>query len=217
MEASKIAPLVSRYLATFGRRPDAEIVKAYALTLSDLTAEQVAAAFLAAARKPTEHPLSAGQLFALGATGGKNADVLADEAFDLVSLTVYSAEYPIDFADKRINAAIRSLGGLTRLASLSEDDLQVWYRKSFVASYKRFLEHPPSPEAASPLQGTLASSHVMWDGRTLGETGPLMIAWGAEGQPVSRLPRPGEYEPPKSIGAEFGLKLKTADEQGATP
>lgn len=199
---------ISRYFATFGRKPDAEIVAAYAMTLRDLAPQQVEAAFLAAMRKPTDHPLTAGQLYALGVTGGLDAETLAERAFQLLD-EVLGAEYPLDFEDKRINATVRELGGLQRLSEVPLEEFHVWTRKAFLAAYRRYLVTPPNEEQSKPLRGTLGPDHRMWDGRSLGEIGALRIGRDERGKAIKALPPPSET--PAAIEQEkFGLRLKQA-------
>ena len=100
-------------------------------------------------RKPTDHPLTAGQLYALGVTGGLDAETLAERAFQLLD-EVLGAEYPLDFEDKRINATVRELGGLQRLSEVPLEEFHVWTRKAFLAAYRRYLVTPPNEEQSKP-------------------------------------------------------------------
>lgn len=210
MSNNDLLATISRYFATFGRKPDTEILKAYALTLRGLSDAQVAAAFTAAVRKGTEHPLSAGQLLALGTLGGKDAGAAAEDAFNLLDKTMGTGEYPLDYDDKLINAAVRELGGLQRLAEIPIKEFQTWTRKEFVAAYKRLLENPPSDEQCKPLRGTLSADHVLANKMRLGDVGAIRIGMDETGKVVKQISAQPK-DAPAITGADLGLRLPTVE------
>ena len=63
----------------------------------------------------------------------------------------------VDFEDKVINAAIRSLGGIGRIVDMTKTDFLTWYRKEFENAYRIYLANPPDPIKCKPLIGDAKS------------------------------------------------------------
>jgi hypothetical protein len=69
------------------------------------------------------------------------------------ALATHGVYRSVDFEDRIINAAVRSLGGWTRLGQRSAADFDVWAKKEFIAAYGAFASRGVSEDQAAPLPG----------------------------------------------------------------
>lgn len=86
----------------------------------------------------------------------------AEQAFDVVSLTVsrVGAYKHVDFDDRAVNSAIRSMGGWPQLCDQPTRAFDKWLRKDFVAAYSRACRLGVSDEAGAALPGLSEDGEV---------------------------------------------------------
>jgi hypothetical protein len=128
------------------------MLEVYSLALVDLTPDQMQAAVIRAIRELPRMPRPA----ELRELAGVNVaeDTKAVEAWADVQRAVSAGPYKwIDFADQRINATIRSLGGWPNfLESFNDAESEKWARHNFLKAYAAIGDRL-SPEACRPLIG----------------------------------------------------------------
>lgn len=134
---------------------DAPIIRGYWLALQGISQCDLQKAF-ALAMCPTDP--SYGRLPPVGKlrelSGGQNPDQQAALAWDLVLQTIkrHGTYASVDFEDRLINAAVRSIGGWRGLGSTAEDQLD-WRRREFLAAYRLSMQTPPPEELTRFLRG----------------------------------------------------------------
>ena len=132
--------------------PTEAMVDVYSLAMIDLEPEQMQAAVIRAIRELPRMPKPA----ELRELAGVNVaeDTRAVEAWADVQRAVPAGPYKwIDFADQRINATIRSLGGWPNfLESFNDAESEKWARHNFMKAYAAIGDRL-SPEACRPLIG----------------------------------------------------------------
>jgi hypothetical protein len=132
--------------------PTEAMVDVYSLAMIDLEPEQMQAAVIRAIRELPRMPRPA----ELRELAGVNVaeDTRAVEAWADVQRAVPAGPYKwIDFADQRINATIRSLGGWPNfLQSFNDSQSEKWARHNFLKAYAAIGDRL-SPEACRPLIG----------------------------------------------------------------
>jgi len=141
----KLNEAINRYLASFGRKPDADVIVAYNLVLSDLTEAQQRTAFNLAMRQDREHPLSAGQLRALG--GGaqpitttaraRRAWLSLDHALNVRRPSFQS---PIAAV---VSVLMGSFQALQLARNQSITDFNTWKKREFFEIYGEMVESDP--------------------------------------------------------------------------
>lgn len=212
---SEINAAVVRYLASFGRRPEAEVIAAYTLTLSDCEPKQVSLALNVAMRRPTEFPLTAGQLRELAVTGGQGASALAQNAWRCLNLAIdkFGSSRSVNFRDAVINAVIRSLGGWERICTLPTEEFEKWFRKDFERLYSQFSREGCPVGSTAPLIGWVERENARYDGLPNPKTEDLYLLppveeVGADYEPATKsLPAPPRSEQPRTP-----LLLRNTDE-----
>jgi hypothetical protein len=132
--------------------PTEAMVQVYSLAMIDLEPDQMQAAVLRAIRELPRMPRPA----ELRELAGVNVaeDTRAVEAWSDVQRAVAVGPYKwIDFADQRINATIRSMGGWPNfLESFNDSESEKWARHNFLKAYAAVGDRL-SPEACRPLIG----------------------------------------------------------------
>ena len=132
--------------------PTEAMVQVYSLAMIDLEPEQMQTAVLRAIRELPRMPKPA----ELRELAGVNVaeDTKAVEAWSDVQRAVAVGPYKwIDFADQRINATIRSMGGWPNfLESFNDSESEKWARHNFLKAYAAVGDRL-SPEACRPLIG----------------------------------------------------------------
>ena len=141
MDAANLTRTISRYFATFGRKPDAEILEAYARALRCLDDQQLARAFQAAIERGGAHPLSAAELLQLGRQGPDDADARALLAFEELERAL-DANKP-SLMSPATAAVARSLGGFDVLWRTPIDEFNRWKRKDFLEAYATLVRTKP--------------------------------------------------------------------------
>ncbi len=128
------------------------MLEVYSLALVDLTPDQMQTAVLRAIRELPRMPKPA----ELRELAGVNVaeDTKAVEAWSDVQRAVAIGPYKwIDFADQRINATIRSMGGWPNfLESFNDAESEKWARHNFLKAYAAVGDRL-SPESCRPLIG----------------------------------------------------------------
>lgn len=124
----------------------------YSLALADLTADQMQTAVMRAIREVPRMPKPAELRELAGVT--VDSDTKAVDAWGDVLKAIPKGSYVWpDFADQRINAVIRNLGGWPNfLSRLDGAEGEKWARHEFLKTYAATGE-TLSPEACRPLQG----------------------------------------------------------------
>lgn len=117
------------------------------LTIDQL--EQACAKLLATSRfmpKPVE---------IIEAAVGSSEDIAATAWEEVMRVCQAIGSYrAVDFEDRRINAAIRSLGGWPLMFDRCNNaENEKWYRREFEQAYRRYLEHGCGDEAGRALPG----------------------------------------------------------------
>ena len=132
--------------------PTEAMLQVYSLALADLTPEQMQTAVMRAIREVPRMPRPAELRELAGVNIG--SDTKAIEAWGDVQRAVPVGSYKwLDFADQRINATIRNLGGWPNfLQRLDGAESEKWARHEFLKTYAAIGENP-SAEACRPLIG----------------------------------------------------------------
>ena len=140
--------------AVLGVEPGRAVLAGYWQALVDLELADVLRAIDEAARTTDATygrlPLPAKiRELAAGDTGA-----LAARAWEAVEAAVrrYGTGRSVDFDDRRINAAVRSLGGWGELGRTPVDKID-WKRREFVAAYRAYCVSPPPAEMRAALPG----------------------------------------------------------------
>lgn len=150
MDTQSLTRAVSRYLATFGRKPDTEIVAAYGMALRSLSDEQLVRAFRLAMEVGGAHPLSAAQLLELGRHGNRDdADAQALLAFEELERAL--DENRPSLMSPATAAVARSIGDFESLRTMPLAEFRTWRRRDFLAAYAELVR--TRPERLTALAG----------------------------------------------------------------
>ena len=123
---------------------------------------------------------------------GEGAEDLAIQAWDQLARATqrYGKYRSIDFEDKAINAAVRSLGGWTQLCEQQSDEFNKWTRLNFMRAYQAYQRGGISEESARYLPGVAEKENGFADEiNKIAVTSPLQLASGANN--LSRSIEPG--------------------------
>lgn len=158
--------LIGALLETSGQESTEARLLGYWVGLRDLTLQQVEAAVEHAIKTNTRHTASPGELREL-ATGGSRESLAIAAWCDVLFAVSVSYMADLDFADRIINAVIRSLGGRTtffdRLAGGT--DSEKWLRIEFLKNYQMFASRDEiGQEQIAVLAGSADRDPVL--GRT---------------------------------------------------
>ena len=138
--------------ATHKTEPTEKMLEGYLVSLIDLTGDQFKKAVIRGLRECTHMPSP----LELRAFAGVEVatDTKAIEAWADVQRAVPVGSYKwVDFADQRINATIRNLGGWPNfLQRLDGAENEKWARHEFLKTYAAIGDNP-SAEACRPLIG----------------------------------------------------------------
>lgn len=184
-----VVKCVALLAEAFGRKVTAATYEVYAIALDDLTDRQVESAATIAAKRCRFMPApSELREFA----GVMTTDDRAMVAWDHVERALPLGPYAhVDFDDRAINAAIRSLGGwVTFLARFTSAEAEKWVRQEFLRSYASWHRVGVGDEAGAVLAG-LAEAAIV--GGKIAPPPPRFIATGLV--PESR-PRIGSAKIP---------------------
>lgn len=161
--------------------------------LAGLTIKQIHVAAAAAIRTKKFFP-SVAELREL--TGETTPDQAAElawvEFLDAAKLGPYRH---VDFADRAINATVRSLGGwVNALGRFSGADEERFLKRDFIAAYKIWSARDCSGESGAPLQGL--SEGAMRHGKFL-PAAPVRIAQGDRQSLIGAVVAPKKQEMPR--------------------
>lgn len=153
-----ILHVVAVLCEAFGRKPSPMTYEAYGMALSDLPDKAVRDAAGRAVREAKFMPTPAELRQAAGVL---SHDDRALQAWLTVEQSLSLGPYRhVDFADRAINAAIRSLGGWpTFLARLTDAEAEKWARTDFLKSYASLARAGFGDEQGAPLEG-LAEAEI---------------------------------------------------------
>lgn len=180
MANSRLAILVSTLAEAFRQTSSDAMMLAYDIGLRDLPLADIERAVMTAIRDSKFMP-TVSELRRLA--GVKTAESRAILAWNIVLDTVPIGSYKhVDFEDKAINAAIRSMGGWPALLDRSGDDFYVWARKAFIEAYETFSRHRDASDER-PLAGL---SEAMVRGGRIVPPEPIKIGCAAT-MPAKRI------------------------------
>ena len=149
--AERVAAVVEQLAAAFGVEATGPLYAAYTAGLDGMSADEVEAAGALALRGCKWMPKPA-ELRALVRGDPKALAVPAWESV-LSAMLEHGSYVSVDFEDKAINAAVRSMGGWPRLCLREGDDLHTWARKEFLAAYESFASIGVPEETGACLPG----------------------------------------------------------------
>ena len=144
-------PLMVLFKA-FGTKPDEDMVAAYAVALCDIEPAKLQGAVVAAIRECEfmPRPVEIRKLAGVHAASEDRAVAAWGDVLRAVPLGPYKS---IDFADSRINATLRLLGGWSAaVARFSSVEDEKWFRMEFLKTYQS-IGGCISDEQKRPLMG----------------------------------------------------------------
>lgn len=198
----------------FNRPISQAAVKMFVSALKDIPAADVERAATAAIQTCEFMPVPS-KIIELSGAGGTPVGDRAILAWMAVERAVASigAYRTVDFDDKIINAAIRSLGGWAALCARSGVEFDKWAKKDFASAYEALVRSGVSAEMAAPLPGLGGAGMVrMMDGSYV-EHKPVVqevvtgLPWA--GEPVKNL---GHQPAPRRVTKAPLLELKKPGE-----
>lgn len=153
MDSETFAKGMAMLCLNFNRELTDQLIELYWLVLQDIPVDAFKLAVKRALREAKLMPRPADLLELAGLS--ESAECRSISAWDDILKAIPLGPYKhIDFQDKHINAAIRSLGGwpnfLSRLVSADEEK---WARSEFLRAYKNIAGRSVSHEACAPLPG----------------------------------------------------------------
>lgn len=130
----------------------------YWIGLDDLTIEEVEIACALALKRAKfmPKPVELRELIA-GPSPADRAQI-AWETFT-AALSRYGSYLSLDFEDRCINAAVRSLGGLTQVAMLEGEAFTTWARKDFQRAYEAYARLHDPGEVGRYLVGRIEAQN----------------------------------------------------------
>lgn len=154
----QIAIVVGMIAEAFDRRLSDAMLEAYLLGLADVTNAQLTQAATAALRSPVPFMPKPGELRALALTDGVGLEACADRAWlrFLEARSRVGASRGVNFCDALINGTVRLLGGWCQACWRPTEELHVWFRKDFYATYARLMTAPPPANQCLPMLGEQA-------------------------------------------------------------
>ena len=174
-DKAKLTTLIGGMAETYRRDISVAGIQGYLLGLSDLPIENISEAVGKALRTskwmPTVSELR-------GFAGVKTPEQEAAAAWETLceGISRVGLRESIDFTDRRINAAVRHVGGWERVNSRGGDDFHVWLKKEFIADFTSIAERGLSCAAEYPLLGLTAKEN----GNRWPEFTPPPVLFGPE-------------------------------------
>jgi hypothetical protein len=148
----EVATLVAALAEAFGREASPATHLGYWLGLQDLPIEAIRLAVSSALRRCKFMP-SPAELREMAGEGDSKSRAQAAWLELEETVRVVGGYRSVDFEDRTINAAVRSLGGWERICLLSAEEFDKWLRKDFLACYEALDRSGVSEEASAPLVG----------------------------------------------------------------
>lgn len=203
-EKQDFAVTIAALFSTFGQEATRDIMHGYWLGLCDLGLEVVQGAVAKAIRECDRLPRPA-ELRRLTGLSSKAED-LAIAAWNDVLKAVPAGPYKhLDFADKLVNATIRSLGGWPSfLSRFSSAENEKWARFEFCKTYQSFANSGVNGEAIRPLPGL---SEVQ-----VGPTGKLVAP-----VPIGIACDQVRAQPPRLTSSVFQVQTIRIERQETSP
>lgn len=149
-EAPQVAEIIEQLAEVFDREVTEMMLLGYVQALSDLSLDEI--------RQSVQRSLRTCKFFPkpveLIELARGRTDDLATIAWTIVDRTAsFGAYRSVDFEDKAINAAIRSMGGWPHLLSLGGDEFHKWARLRFMESYEAYRRQDHVGDSGDPLIG----------------------------------------------------------------
>jgi hypothetical protein len=140
----------------FGRQLSEAGQLMYLRALREVPDDALAAGADAVLHGTREFMPTPGQLRFACLNYGDSPETRAVAAWDVAHNAIrYGAMQSVDFADKLINATIRSLGGWPRFCRRRREEL-TWVRKEFLETYRHYLERGVDDARTDVLPGEQA-------------------------------------------------------------
>lgn len=151
-DLEEFAWLVEALAAAFGREADEALVTGYWLGLKDLELADVEAAITRAMRECEHMPRPVELRRGAGHIGVPERAVIA---FGAVARAIrnHGHRASVSFDDPLVNAAVRNLGGWSRVCSLPSEEFEKWWRKDFERVYSALCQSGASEDACRHLPG----------------------------------------------------------------
>lgn len=187
----------------------------YRLGLAGLSIEAIERGAALALQRCKFMPTPA-ELRELTGSGGTSFESMAERAWQQCSEAVrrLGPEKSVNFADGATNAAVRLLGGWSRLCGLSREEFDKWARKDFIAAYVRLCRDGCPEELRGYHPGAFEIENARWIGRQLpggktyrlGQYGTEVCEVAARGyQPALTAP-PAQQRLEGPIASRLGLE-----------
>lgn len=146
--------VITSLAAAFGREPTEPLLMGYWLGLENMTLADVKRAACLAMKESKFMPVPA-ELRELAGIGGVKPEDRAVLAWQTVQCAMRRFGYydSVDFADKTINAAIRTLGGWEGICIRDEEQDPKWLRQEFERTYAALCRTGVAADLTPPLVG----------------------------------------------------------------
>lgn len=148
----RFAVLIEALAAAFRAEPTEALLEGYWLGLRSLDIDAVESAVVRAIESGEHMPRPAELRRGSGAL---TPQMRAVTAFDAVARAIRSCGHrsSVEFDDPLVNAAVRMLGGWSRMCSLPQEEFDKWVRKDFTATYMGLCESGASEDMCRHLPG----------------------------------------------------------------
>ena len=159
-DESKFRSLIEALCAAFGRDPSKATFTAYWIGLEQLEITDVVRA-VEKAIKTSKHMPSVADIRSMA--GVMSDETRAMHAWQAVqsAMREHGTYESIRFDDPIIHAAIRSMGGWTWLGEQEDDWAHNWGRRTFILTYKAFMDTGISAEQAEYLPGLHEAENII--------------------------------------------------------
>jgi len=151
-DRKRLAVAVGALGEAFGRAVTKVTIHAYEIGLAGLPIAAIEHATRRAIAERKFMPVPSELRELAGAISPADRAIKAWDALDK-AVTRYGYYDSVDFDDKLINAAVRSMGGWMRLSERYNTDEEKWIRKDFERIYESLMRSGVSTEAIGPLLG----------------------------------------------------------------
>lgn len=184
----RLANVVTALADSFRQKTTPAMYHGYRLGLAGVPIEQVERAAALALQRCKFMPVPA-ELRELATGQGEGYAAMAEKAWHVLRETIrrLGPDYSVNFEDGAINATVRLLGGWIRICEIpAGDELEKWFRKSFLETYCRVCQSGTSEEMRRYHGGHLERDNVKWLGRNLpGSKQPFRLGmFGTEVQSI---------------------------------
>lgn len=164
----RFANAITALVESYRQKASAGLYHGYRLGLGGIAIKSVEKACCLALQRSKFMP-SPAELRELALTGGTSYESAAQLAFVSLRREVrrLGSDGSVWFSDGAIHATVRRLGGWRACCDQPRSQFDVWYRKSFLATYISILREGASPDECRYLSGRLEAHNADWEGSTL--------------------------------------------------